>query len=212
MEYDVNDNILAKRFLLQRSPLNKTLTVLFNLPVTCFDQFLVDQFELLPPSSDNITGETSDIEQRGDYYVNISVSETRAALEVCGQHAESVFTQLFNETSTYVLLTASEQLTFNWIRCWNVSSLGFFPVWSPTKGQLTAAQNQAEFYNMIWRADQERLYEEYKEEANDSAGGRISRLKAFQLSVQDATGRHDCTENISGSAWFWFTVMTTVGR
>lgn len=243
-EYDVNDEILQQRFWLQNIPLNETSDVIFDLPLTCFERYLELQNDTLLSLSlsfddnDNIF-ETAlwDRNNEGPFFNQLSntifnsstIEETmddlRDFLMTCGQQVQSMVSKLVQRTADSVSLTATEELTFNWIRCWDRTVYGNperFHV--GTDGQISAATNQSAYYESIWSSDQQRLYEEYlavegltvngTTDPNDARAAtaiNLRRGEALNASVIDATGRDGCTQNTGGTAWFWFTVMTTVG-
>jgi hypothetical protein len=221
-EYDRNDQIVAKRFVVEQFPLNETFNALFDLPSLCFEIYLYKhnetEEELLEAATFGL-GEnaTPELFQPGNDEDEI-IEEIRQHMDQCGGKAEAVVRGLLDYTAELVLLAdPTEQLSFNWIRCWNVSRLGTFLVYSPSEEQLEAAARQREFYDYTWREDRIRLYETYLDELTTdeilfSRNESLAiRSEAFKRSVDDATARDSCTQNTSGSAWFWFTVMTTVG-
>jgi hypothetical protein len=113
-------------------------------------------------------------------------------------------------------VVATDPLTFNWNRCWNNTELGNPNPWSHTPAQINASANQNFFFQRQWTRDQQRLAQQYLEErgcqrptVNWTRDGCV--LSAIVDSVTDATGGRDCATNTGSSAWFWFTVMTTVG-
>ena len=109
---------------------------------------------------------------------------------------------------------AGQDLSFNWIRCWNITEHGTLKTFRPDQKQIKAAANQEVFYEKSWKQDQQRLKEEYNEEEHgddDSLESKVETLKALVGSINNATGRASCEANVAGTAWFWFTVMTTIG-
>jgi hypothetical protein len=124
-------------------------------------------------------------------------------------------------------------ITFNWIRCCNV-----------TENQIEASvyKNQTAYFAAAWDADRNSLYDRYvldlgchgynepdgdfsnnssnNNNSNSSNSGtsfnkeifseRTNRYwKATKRSVLDATGGKGCLANTGSSAWFWFTIMTS---
>lgn len=65
---------------------------------------------------------------------------------------------------------------------------------------------QAELYAESWRKNQKELQAAFAAE-NQTA----TELEALTKSYAHATGQEKCSVNMPAAAWFWFTVMSTVG-
>lgn len=105
---------------------------------------------------------------------------------------------------------AFNPLRFNWNRCWDEELLGNSNlVIYPTEEQKIAAQPgaQAKYFTEVWREMQQELYREYL----PPNATEEQEYQAFLLSINEATGESGCTVNAGGTAWFFFTIMTTVG-
>jgi hypothetical protein len=156
--------------------------------------------ETLPPADPGFNGD-----------INKSLKEVDSSYMVfCEETATKVITRLIDLTSagattTYLL----RDLTFDWVRCWNTTIFGNLNPFKATNSMMNAADNQDKFYSEMWRSDQARLYDQYL--INSNCTEFDCRKDAFDQSVKDATGSSMCSVNIGASAWFWFTVMTTVG-
>ncbi|KAG7345565.1 ion channel [Nitzschia inconspicua] len=61
-----------------------------------------------------------------------------------------------------------------------------------------------------WQQDQHKLFRQYLGECSIEDDLTCEK-DAFERSVDGATGSGICSVNTGGSAWFWFTVMSTVG-
>lgn len=105
---------------------------------------------------------------------------------------------------------AFNSLRFNWNRCWDEELLGNSNlVFYPTDDQKLAAKPDAqeEHFTMVWKEMQQELYQKYlPPNATEEED-----YQAFLLSIDEATGDSGCTVNAGGTAWFFFTIMTTVG-
>lgn len=277
-EIQHNDEISAKRYLLNSIPVNETVQLLGLLPMWCYIQLLegtgnvsfvipdpkfpsddvaiaeargiVERFQdstnfFLDDTSRSGVAVTSDvrgnltelvetakdvaIEQALSFISSSSsawVNGSIAFMYECGQRVEKVVRQLLNVRTAITLATSTVELSFNWIRCWNVTDTGPFVVYNPTEEMLEAAVQQAQFYAQVWQLDQRRLFQEYMAELDLSDGTEgvydldsllelpniTEGVDAWLRSIEDATGGGGCSENTSASAWFWFTVMTTVGE
>jgi hypothetical protein len=215
LELDTNDIIVANRFIIENFDLDVTLDKILNLPLQCFEEYLdasesgSTNFTLLDLANnyrgnDDVVGVDATSGQLLDYFGQ-ELAEFRDHMADCSKEAQelvNVVLDFWNQTS---LATATQRLTFNWIRCWNETELGPVRTFSPSPLQVKAAANQSSFYESSWKEDQGRLFREYLED------DYISSLEAFNRSVAEATGSDYCEENIGATAWFWFTVMTTVG-
>jgi hypothetical protein len=209
MELDLNDLIIANQFTIQSFNLDATLDKIVHLPVDCFVEYL-DSKSLgdtdisLLDLTDHFTDGTNEvpglIETLGE-----ELSVLRSHMVNCSERAQKlVDTSLFIQNKTSFALARSD-LSFNWVRCWNETEVGSLKTLHPSPLQIQAAADQPSFYRSVWEEDRERIFSEYL--ADES----IDPIEALNLSILEATGRDHCRENIGGTAWFWFTVMTTVG-
>jgi len=114
-------------------------------------------------------------------------------------------------------LGSSPSLTFNWIRCWNNTELGDPNPWKPTQNQINASADQSVFFWQEWENNYRLLLEQYitENQCMELKGNSTEQseclLDAAYEAVNDATGGLQCATNTGAAAWFWFTVMTTVG-
>lgn len=110
---------------------------------------------------------------------------------------------------------ATEPLAFHWNRCWNETTQEYAEQFSfifyPTMEIIEASRpkQQALTYTQAWQASQEVFYQQFLD-GNESPTPEEER-EAFRQSIAVATGEETCQRNIGGTAWFFFTVMTTVG-
>jgi hypothetical protein len=115
-----------------------------------------------------------------------------------------------------------EGLSFNWMRCTidtNSSKTfkGFFNdffVFDPRNDTAyLRPEAQESFVLEQWRVQQRELYTKYFEQFHNVEGmARLdARWQALQLSFEEATGHEGCDMHWYAGAWFWFTIMTTIG-
>jgi hypothetical protein len=150
--------------------------------------------------------EIVDVDEDGDGLIEINRTELERALTECAQSfMEDI--QAFQEVSANNS-EAFDSLSFNWNRCWPLKSAPQF-IFYPTEEMILLANpyQQEEYYKEEWTTMQQELYERYlppnatEEEEYD----------AFLRSIEEATGSDACEENMGGTTWFFFTIMTTVG-
>lgn len=96
--------------------------------------------------------------------------------------------------------------------CWNDSIVDLFLVVRPDQEQIENARSEAQtdYFTASWRQDQARLYQDYVSEIENPTFD--NKRLVFKRASGDATGGEGCEENFAGTAWFWFTIMTTVGK
>ncbi len=140
-------------------------------------------------------------------------------------------TYIFNEAMNLSITTKSldtlntvlSDVSFNWIRCDSTrkgnesaaSSLSSIIelVWNPF-GAIDRLRPSAQEQTVVqhWNAQQQQLYEVYLAFYVEQGERPLeARSNAFFRSFDEATGFNGCFPNTSGAAWFWFTVMTTIG-
>ena len=103
---------------------------------------------------------------------------------------------------------ADSALTFNWVKCLRPEFRGYLK-YRPSKEEIETANNQSGLYEDKWNEDRERILDECK--SKQPEGGNETDRVCIEMSIDDASGRKECNNNIGGTGWFWFTVMTTVG-
>jgi hypothetical protein len=128
----------------------------------------------------------------------------------CGSEAKVLVDTLYQLQNSTSLALAVESLTFNWIRCWNETEYGSRRAFSPTQQLIKAGSDQPEFYRQSWHENKEYLYNQYLNDLGDNITDSI-RLDAYLSAIANATGSEGCSGNVAASAWFFFTVMTTIG-
>ena len=131
----------------------------------------------------------------------------------CGEKAATRASIFFNFTSNLISLeTALEDPTFDWIRCWNESETGPLNPFRPNSKQIEAASSQDIFYYEAWDQDRIRIYNQCVMEHGNFSNEKASEINCYFEAVENATGSKHCSNNIAGTSWFWFTVMTTIGE
>jgi hypothetical protein len=200
-EYDMNDVIVKARFQFDLSDSRKYEDQLIALPSTCFYGYLNDTNLSLETSSKNNSLSTVDMLIDLDIY-----------LKECSKNATQLL-DLNDDVQEQAYAYAIVPLSFNWIRCWDSEKYGKQNPFKPSSRQILAASNQTEFYEDMWRADQARLFEEYRNETKentDCKGSACSNGVALNRSMAEATGRGGCDMNRAATAWFFFTVMVSL--
>lgn len=137
----------------------------------------------------------------------------------CIQEAREIHQRLFRETSIVAGRAAGNGISFNWNRCAPEDNQTYPNL--PDFGADVSFNNefrheeQREHYWSVWLQDWSRLYDKYLEEGMLDPGINETevrvRLKADLRATEEATGKEACELNVESAAWFWFTVMTTIG-
>lgn len=163
--------------------------------------------------------------------LTIEYSDLITHMTECGQEALQIIGEYqFEDIIDSGLLSSS--VSFDWIRCTapdpdaddeNIGdaiggAIGdILNPFTNTTQYLPSVQEEAVM--TAWKQSQEELYCQYLEEAIEAGGGKnmtfdefaAARLDALERSFIDADGFSICEVNYFAGAWFWFTVMTTVG-
>jgi len=131
----------------------------------------------------------------------------------CGLAVKDYADEVMILTSAAERASADIELSFNWIRCHD-DATGKFDAYLSDKLPMEelSLDYQSETYKRYWDEDRTELqgqyYQEFIEEGLSEADAFA---KAVNSSLTDATGGDGCTLNGPGAAFFWFTVMTTIG-
>ena len=116
---------------------------------------------------------------------------------------------------------AYESLSFNWNRCWNrtryekefdIKSPGDAPfVFYPTEEQIngTRPDEQYRMFSHFWDKSQKEEFDILLGSTENATAEEIH--DALLLSFDLATGEGTCRKNTAATAWFFFTIMTTIG-
>jgi len=136
----------------------------------------------------------------------------------CGSEALDIASQ-YNFQNVIKPGLAESDLTFNWLQCTAPKSKknagtvikdGFNVLFNASQFRPSIQEN---IVRTAWEQDQQQLYCQYVEEDLKRNQTLLdSRLNALSNSYIDADGFDDrCYVNTWAGAWFWFTVMTTMG-
>jgi hypothetical protein len=214
-EIEANDVVLRSQFLQEDldGSGNQALDYLLDLPSLCFEKYLEEQAitDTNYSLSIMVALTNEDIPTTGLLQATSqTLSQILLRLALCATDAEISAERVAILRKAIEDEAVSGDLTFNWIRCWNQTELGTNTPLRPTAEHLEAAANQSEFYTEEWEADRARITSEYLENVENVTAAEIG--KARQYGIDTATGGNDCNANSAGTSWFWFTVMTTVGK
>jgi len=166
----------------------------------------LDDNETLAEIEDTNEAFLQQVDADGDGFVSINRTLLEDSLEDCTRSFVPEL-QAFQDVTANNSI-AFDSLSFNWNRCWNISTNSQF-ILHPTDAQKQAAHpsQQEAYYEQEWTEMQLALYEQYLPENPTEEED----YEAFLRSVQEATGMAACEPNMGGTAWFFFTIMTTVG-
>jgi hypothetical protein len=189
-----------------------------SIPVICFEEFLRLQ-ESDPNSGEsiswtflqflqnqtNLTSSTVDIFLDNEI-VLINMTKFDEFMEHCGDATEPLVRSIMKRVRE-AAITASGDLTFNWIRCNSNIGGGISPDLlacsesDPGEGIETIRPGaQKEYYTCVWNADQEQLYLKYLEEnLQKNITWEIAKADAFSRSLKEASGVKGCTHNAPAS-------------
>mmetsp|Transcript_17955 Transcript_17955/g.31472 ORF Transcript_17955/g.31472 Transcript_17955/m.31472 type:complete len:676 (-) Transcript_17955:6-2033(-) len=166
----------------------------------------LDDNETLAEIEDTNEAFLQQVDADGDGFVSINRTLLEDSLEDCTRSFVPELQAFQDATANNSI--AFDSLSFNWNRCWNISTNSQF-ILHPTDAQKQAAHpsQQEAYYEQEWTEMQLALYEQYLPENPTEEED----YEAFLRSVQEATGMAACEPNMGGTAWFFFTIMTTVG-
>eukprot|EP00980_Cylindrotheca_fusiformis_P020276 scaffold7330_cov146-Cylindrotheca_fusiformis.AAC.15 len=227
-----NDEVLAARAILKHH--NLDVDALLTLPAECYASYQQDPnrttleerlnlylSETNNSTVDGIATNATDFNATNSttpYTLEDVVNETQAELmtymENCQREFAPEVTQYLASEGNFSS-SASSGLSFNWNRCWNddiddkwgSETFVFFP----SKKLIAASRpdSQAQTYLDEWERDQNEIYERYLAENSNATEEEKDTL--FEQAAKEATGGGVCHDNVEGTSWFFFTVMTTVG-
>jgi hypothetical protein len=161
--------------------------------------------------------ETGNFESESPFQTAESLQELVEFMETCSSAAwESAIRFIFSGPSADQLV----DLSFDWIRCSGPPPDGstFSSIMGnylrPPQGNLTQLRPDVQEAQMVeaWSEDQQALYVEYLGENMLAGMSNVdAAFDALQRSIENADGSGNCEPNAVAGAWFWFTVMTTIG-
>jgi hypothetical protein len=217
-----NDEILAARAILDHHSLD--VNGLMTLPVFCYERYkqepnrttLEDRLNLYLSSSSTDMNTTFTNSTNYTYSLGDAITETQSDIltymKACQHEIVPSVTQ-YLESRQEQDSSASSSLSFNWNRClrddlsdeWGSVDFIFFP--SESLIFASRPERQAQVYLEEWQRVQQDLYESLVPENATEAEKDL----AFRLSALEASGGAVCADNVEGTSWFFFTIMTTVG-
>eukprot|EP00522_Entomoneis_paludosa_P010230 CAMPEP_0172440536 /NCGR_PEP_ID=MMETSP1065-20121228/1163_1 /TAXON_ID=265537 /ORGANISM="Amphiprora paludosa, Strain CCMP125" /LENGTH=536 /DNA_ID=CAMNT_0013189429 /DNA_START=88 /DNA_END=1698 /DNA_ORIENTATION=- len=219
-EVAANDDILARTYLANRTR-DSVVAYATNISRACLDSYAQDLptddfspiLNLVIQNRQTFLDENYVLAQEFSQSAH-NYSEIQEYLHDCGEAGRSWVLSRFEEVNLAVVETGLGGLSFNWIRCYegkrdlNVDLDGDILDLSEIK-----PIHQTFYYTTNWIRDYQRLQELYRDELRKSAGALTVEavFDASNRALDEATGGDKCSLNGSGSAWFWFTVETTVG-
>ncbi|CAB9514665.1 expressed unknown protein [Seminavis robusta] len=175
------------------------------LEASMTDPQLLERY-LQVPNNDNDANASSTTQSSKNKNKDMNYAAMAEFYANCGQAGATFQTNWLNNFAP--LVDDDATMTFNFIRCVDRDSpLKFNLIVAPTPEDMEDAKpsNQADLFISSWEASQQALEQEYKNETY------YTDLEAIMKSFEEATGGEKCSINAPASAWFWFTVMTTVG-
>lgn len=240
LEIMANDDVIAARFAFSHST-NFKSNLTIKTPEICvklhFSNLTSDEFhERGLRYIERMFLEVVDAEVRiepdlvlfnesgfpGDDQVN--ASDLIAFAAECGKWVyESANNFSFTMNATDALETTLKGVSFDWIRCdankaGNWSSKSYVSsvlelVWNPF-GSIERLRPGLQEQNAVdqWSTQQQELFDVYLQSYLEQGFPPLeAHSNALSRSFDEATGFDGCHINTSGAAWFWFTVMTTIG-
>lgn len=189
-----NDQILAARAQLSFA-YNTSAIELLDITNYCLEEYWTNQGPLGVVNFGNTTND----------WVPVNRTDMQRVLDEC----TTSFTpqvQGLQSSLQNISTLAFESLTFNWNRCWPYGSQAVF---YPSQQMKIAARpdNQEAYFQQEWQQMQEDLYVTLRPINATPEEDR----QAYLASIEQATGDAACVTNQDGTAWFFFTIMTTVG-
>jgi hypothetical protein len=183
--------ICLEEFLRKQSNPGQSVDVLQDLQVHLESDFQEKPTFLTPSDIDDfLTGGL----------VLINTTELYEWMDHCGEAAAPIVVKLLEEILD-IRSDSSDELTFDWIRCYpNASGLGPFKTFPTEYVDTLRPEAQKEYYFSVWNNYQENLYDEYLEK-NLDAGIPIlvARADAYTRSMKDASGSGACEYNADAS-------------
>jgi hypothetical protein len=227
-EISANNEIIANRARVDvRTKFHNNVTT--TLPEICFDIFTQDlpmndtferEFEEL--SSRILDRETFNVSSSRQSIPELTANETLELLEFfpeCGTIGLDIATK-FTSLADLDYESIGESLSFNWIRCDgdglnSTASKLYNQIWGRPFVDRDRLKPDAQAATAIleWRINNRELYDEYLESLRLENGTLQigARSFAFRQALAYADGFSQCYPNSAAGAWFWFTVMTTIG-
>lgn len=123
----------------------------------------------------------------------------------CSNTLQSTSDNISAKVANSVDNILGDDLTFNWIIC-----APHPPNARPTN-TARRPQAQQDYFISVWESDQQQLYQSFYNSTYNGTNLDYAQAFAYNQSVYLASGESGCYLNMPGSAWFWFTVLSTMG-
>ena len=134
-EYASNDETVKERYVLSLFPSNEITTGLTNMSQSCLDYYNDIKNNQTTIENNPFLTLVDNLDFFTQKFPNVSVGfenqtpesvlgEAKEFASVCADIAEEIYDTLYNYTKSVINEEILTDLTFNWIRCWNSSSLG----------------------------------------------------------------------------------------
>lgn len=224
-EKQSNNNLIANRALVALSQAFYS-NVTVRLPQLCLEIFDDDSKTLnntLGPEFREIL--TRIIENQGAIAGNSTIANPQNKntsglgefMWKCGYEGAVLADEFVEAVPLFVddRIIANE-LSFNWIQCNGANMSGTLSqqLWGRPYANKTRFKPDAQqdFAITEWRRQQQQVYNDTLAkllEENETV--LEAQLDAFKYSIQQADGFDHCYPDLVSGAWFWFTIMTTIG-
>lgn len=225
-EYDDNDSWMAAR-----TYTSEALSLLGNvsivLPRICAEIFFTNETslddldavlqDLIPQNvvlhNTSILGINNTLSN--DMH-SVNLTELLSFMQNCGTRARNATTHKLEKAVGSVASLEQTGMSFKWVRCTGnpedilEANIGFGLGFNTS---LLRPEEQEAVYAAAWNESIYAHFDGYFNELLElgmSEGQAV--IGALDMAIEEATGRHNCTVNVQAGAWFWFTVMTTIGE
>jgi hypothetical protein len=230
MEYKANNAILANRALVHTTD-NFQGNVSQELPRICLEIYALDSLGMLNASliEDEVMKIFVQVINRAieqpnnatsvDDLVlpnNITGSELIKFMNTCGKLGITLMNR-FAALEGVDPDLIGDDLTFNWIRCdtigENSSNTLLDQLWGRPYLNRTQLKPDVQESDAVsrWRLHAAELFNKTFDTLVNTTGAARASISAYEYAVNNADGFDHCYPNSAAGAWFWFTVMTTIG-
>mmetsp|Transcript_2383 Transcript_2383/g.4324 ORF Transcript_2383/g.4324 Transcript_2383/m.4324 type:complete len:461 (+) Transcript_2383:100-1482(+) len=230
MEYEANNAILANRALVHATD-NFQGNVSQELPRICLEIYASDSLGMLNASliEDEVTNifvqvinhvikQPNNATSVDDLVLpdNITGSELMQFMNTCGKLGITLMNRFAALVGVDHDLIGGD-LTFNWIRCdtigENSSNTLLDQLWGRPYLNRTQLKPDVQESGAVsrWRLHAAELFNETFGRLVNTTGAARASISAYEYAVNNADGFDHCYPNSAAGAWFWFTVMTTIG-
>lgn len=224
-EYDSNDGWMAAR-----SQSVAAIDVLAStsevLPQICAEVYF-DPTQSLETLEDDLAeivrlgtaeeflAELNETASTSNSTLRVNMTEMIDFMEECGQVFGNITGNLANNALKEIVAQESLGLSFAWTRCAGQSKCLVAPSVCELLGVNRSAYlpaTQSAVFADNWENDRDVLFEfYYNRSLSNGRRPAIAAVNSLDRATREATGRGNCTVNTPSGAWFWFTVMSTIG-